>query len=229
MIRPPARHAAHGALLRARVHRPPLFHSLFLLLLGAALVGGCASVTAPPAPASLPAAVAARPYHQSIAIDGRLSVRYQQDGRDQALHGGFEWRQSPGRVAIALRSPLGQTLATIAVTPDEATLVRAGEPPRRAADADALAASALGWPLPVAGLRDWLQGFATAADGRRFVALPDQASSVVTRAGGRLTYDDWRQDDPAAPPHPHRLDASRSTEQAGEVALRIVIDRWQPL
>lgn len=224
----PARHAAHGVSPRTRGHRLSSFRPLFPLLLGAALLGGCASVTAPPAPASLPAAVAARPYHESIAIDGRLSVRYQQDGRDQALHGGFEWRQSPGRVAVALRSPLGQTLATITVTPDEATLVRAGELPRRAADADALAASALGWPLPVAGLRDWLQGFAVTADGGRFVAAPDQTSSVVTRDGWRLTYDDWRQDDPAAPSHPHRLDASRTTEQAGEVALRIVIDRWQP-
>jgi outer membrane lipoprotein LolB len=33
---------------------------------------------------------------------------------------------------------------------------------------------------------------------------------------------------PAAPQRPRRIDLERNTEQAGKVAIRIVIDTWQP-
>ncbi|MFD2270583.1 lipoprotein insertase outer membrane protein LolB [Undibacterium arcticum] len=99
----------------------------------------------------------------------------------------------------------------------------------RAADVDALAADALGWPLPVAGLREWLQGFATNVDGRRFIASA-QNDSVNTRDGWRIRYVSW-QDEPdrngATITHPKRIDLARSTAQAGEVSMRIVIDSWQ--
>jgi len=191
-----------------------------LALAGAgALLSACA--TAPTAPASQ-ASVAA--YRDTIALAGRLSVNYERDGKRDTLSGKFNWVQAPGAVDVALLSPLGQTIATIRVTPEAATLTQGSQAPRVAADIDSLTSQTLGWSLPVSGLRDWLQGYATAADGQRFAASP-AANTVTTPDGWRLTFVSW-QDAGAAHPVPKRIDAERgATASAGELALRIVIDQ----
>jgi outer membrane lipoprotein LolB len=183
----------------------------------AALLGGCATSTA-----NLSHAPVAD-YRESIDLSGRLSVNYQKDGQAQALSGQFNWVQRPGRIDVSLASPLGQTIAAIAVTPSEASLTQAGHAPIVAANIDSLTARALGWSLPVANLRDWLQGYAIDANGKRFVASP-AANSVLTEDGWRLRFVSW-QDEAAAHPAPRRIDAERSATPTGnEMAIRIVID-----
>jgi len=188
------------------------------------LAAGCAGISTTP---QLPAqAGIVRNYQQAIDITGRMSVRYQQYGRDEALHGSFEWQQRPGKTQLTLSSPLGQTLAQIAILPDGATLTQSGQPPLAAANADALTVQALGWPLPVSGLRDWLQGHVTERSGKKRIATPqDENTDIETIDGWRIRYAAW---DNAAAPRPRRIDLSRSTEQAGEVALRLVIDTYEP-
>jgi outer membrane lipoprotein LolB len=198
--------------------------TMALLLLAA----GCTTIGQRniPTPAAQQAAMT-RSYHRDIDISGRLSVRYQQNGQEQAVHGNFNWTQAGERTKLALFSPLGQTLATIEVTPQRSTLIQAGRPPRIAADADALAAEALGWPLPLSGLHDWLQGFARGANGMRIVATPLQ-DEITTGDGWHLRFVSWQDNGNASAPYPRRIDLARSTAQAGDVALRIVIDQWQP-
>lgn len=202
--------------------------SLYLFALPL-LLAGCATINAPApgAPSASAQQAPPRAYHETIDLGGRLSVRYQENDRDQALHGSFTWMQRPGRTIVTLLSPLGQTIATIDITPNLATLTQAGQAPRTAPDVDALTASALGWPLPVSGLRDWLQGFAPDAEGRHAIASPQSGeSSVTTPDGWRIHYASWQED--ATPSHPKRIDLERNTVQAGDVAIRIVIDTWQP-
>lgn len=195
-------------------------------LLIASLLGACASVAPPPAATGTSSAV--RIYHANIEMSGRLSVQYQRDGRDESLHGSFTWSQSPQRTTITLLSPLGQTIAVIEVAPGSASLTQAGQAPRTAADADALAAETLGWPLPVAGLRDWLQGFATEAQGQRWSApASDAPVTLTTQDGWQLSYASWQTDAALPIPRPRRIDLARTTTQAGTVAIRIVIDSWQ--
>lgn len=186
-------------------------------------LAACAGI--PPAAPTMPEAGVTRAYQQSVDINGRMSVRYQVNGRDEALHGSFEWRQRPDNTRLTLLSPLGQTLAQIMVTPDGATLTQAGQPPLSAADADALASQALGWPLPVAGLRDWLQGMVTVPGGKRVALAPGNDGDIVSADGWRLRFPTWED---GAPARPRRIDLARSTEQAGDVALRLVIDSFQP-
>ena len=188
------------------------------------LATGCATV--PPTTQITPAS--ARQAATSIDIAGRLSVRYQSNGKDEALHGSFNWSQHGTKTLVTLLSPLGQTLATIDIGPDGASLQQAGQPVQRASDPDALAATALGWPLPVAGLRDWLQGIAIDAAGNRISATPDLAMAITTADGWQVLYPSWDNSVPGAV-HPRRIDLSRITAQAGEVAIRIVIDDWQTL
>ena len=194
------------------------------LLAFSLLAAGCAGIaTAPHVPTD---AAIVRNYQQAIDIGGRMSVRYQQYGRDEALHGSFEWQQRPGRTQLTLSSPLGQTIAQIAILPNGATLTQSGQPPLAAADADTLTAQALGWPLPVSGLRGWLQGNVTDRSGKQRVATPqDENTDIETVDGWRIRYAAW---DSSAAPRPRRIDLSRTTEQAGEVALRLVIDTYEP-
>ena len=81
----------------------------------------------------------------------------------------------------------------------------------------------------MAGLRDWLQGFALDSQGRRFIAAPPATASLTTLDGWGLTYAAWRDESDNSPKNaPRRIDLTRSTAQAGNVEIRIVIDDWQP-
>ena len=191
-----------------------MFKNTACYLLSCALLSGCATTNVSQAP------VAA--YRDSIELAGRLSVNYQKDGKPEALSGKFTWTQSANATDVSLASPLGQTLAKIRVTPQSATLTQTDGAPRSAPDINTLTLKTLGWPLPVAGLRDWLQGYATAAGGARFAATP--ASNTVTTADGwRLSFVSW-QDPAAARPAPKRIDAERTGADGAELTIRIVID-----
>lgn len=191
-----------------------------------AILAGCSTFQGPATPA---ASNVARNYQQSISLSGRMSVRYQQNDKEQAIHGSFTWDQQQRQTVVDLLSPLGQTLATITIKPGTATLTQSGKPPRTAADVDTLTELALGWPLPVSGLRDWLQGFSRHDGGGPYVAVPaDTESSLQSPDGWKISYDTWQREDGAASSHPKRIDLSRNTEQAGQVSIRIVIDTWQP-
>jgi outer membrane lipoprotein LolB len=194
----------------------PLTRRLTLLALAAAL-SGCATSTANLSHAPV------GEYRDTIDLSGRLSVNYQKEGRPESLTGRFNWSQRPDRIDVTLASPLGQTIAAISVTPQAATLTQAERAPRVAKDIDTLSAQALGWQLPISGLRDWLQGYATDAEGKRFVASP-ATNSVFTRDGWRLRFLSWH-DENAAHPKPRRIDAERgATQDADELAIRIVVD-----
>ena len=194
------------------------------------LLSGCAGLTPrqaalTPVVAAQATALAQRRFHDTIDIGGRLSLRYDQNGADQTLDGKFTWNQASGLTRITLLTPFGQTLATIDVTPQRSTLQQGGQPARSEPNVDSLVAGALGWPLPVAGLRDWLQGFALSEQGVRHVAsemASGDAAYVKTSDGWLIHYPTWQD------ARPRRIDLQRLTSQAGNVSLRIVIDQWQP-
>ena len=185
----------------------------FALAACAAVLAGCATTGAPLSQAPVAA------YRDTVNLAGRLSVNYQKDGKAESITGKFNWQQTPGRVDVSLASPLGQTIAAISVTPESATLTQAERPPRVAKDLETLTNESLGWSLPVSGLRDWLQGYATGADGKRFTASPAN-SNVTTKDGWRLRFVSWQ--DGAGTPQPKRIDADRNDGQ--ELQIRIVID-----
>lgn len=200
--------------------------------LSAGLLASCATPV-PGDTGSQQGIQAARNYQEAVNIAGRLSIRYQEDGSEQSLHGSFNWSQQPGRILVSLLSPLGNTLATIESTPSQTILRQPGKAPQVASDVDTLTAQTLGWPLPVAGLRHWLQGFASDgdglvnSDGRHAIAAPSTLPQTSEQNGWRLHYASWNHD--AAPPHPRRLDLQRYTPQAGNVEIRLIVDSFQPL
>ncbi len=198
----------------------PILHRLSLVVLAAALAGCATTATQSTGAASTQAGA---PYRDTIELSGRLQVSYQKDGQPNSMNGGFEWAQRPGQIDVAFLNPLKQTVATISVTPQQATLTEAGRAPRSAADIDALTRQALGWSLPVSGLRDWLQGYATDAAGKRFAASP-RNNSVFTQDGWRLRFVSW-QNGQGGGQMPSNIVAERSaTATSDELAIRILID-----
>ncbi|MEK0427973.1 MAG: putative Outer-rane lipoprotein precursor [Pseudomonadota bacterium] len=180
-------------------------------------------------PSSTTATSLQQPYHEHIAIGGRFSVSYQQEGKPQSAQGRFQWRQRGEEVDIELLSPLGQTLARIRLRAFVATLERPGQAARSASSASELTEDMLGWAMPADGLRYWLQGYSQAAT--RTGAPTDTASSPATsddvQAGEwQLRYVSWQTAEGGR--HPKRIDLSRRSAAAGELGLRLVIDGWEP-
>lgn len=199
-----------------------IFRPALALATALAVLAGCATTSAPRSSAAVAA------YRDNLDLAGRIAINYSRDGRKESLNGKFTWRQSAANTDVNLISPTGQTVAVISVTPSSATLKQSGEPTRSAPDLDSLTRQTLGWTLPVSGLRDWLQGYATAADGSRFSASP-ASDTVVTRDGWKLDYVSWQE--PAAggagaAPQPKRIDVTRIAlgQQVDDMSIRIVID-----
>ncbi|WP_296945409.1 outer membrane lipoprotein LolB [uncultured Massilia sp.] len=193
-------------------------------MLLAAVLAGCATGGAP---LSNPNAAAAA-YRDTLERSGRLSVTYQKDGQPQNVSVLFRWTQQPGRIDVALDSQLGSTLAQISVTPQAATLTQSGHAPRTEKDIDSLTRRTLGWSLPVNGLADWLQGYATDASGKRFAASPAN-NNVFTDDGWRLRFAEW-QDGPkgSGGAMPRIIRAGRAaTADSEELSVNIVVDPVQ--
>ncbi|MEF2269352.1 outer membrane lipoprotein LolB [Janthinobacterium sp. LS2A] len=190
-------------------------------------LSACSTLTSPFSSGAAPSAQTVAPYRDQVELTGRLNVVYQKDDKPESATVNFNWQQTAQRTDVTLYSPVGSTLATIVVTPQQAVLTQSGKAPRSAPDVDALSAQLLGWSLPVSGLRDWLQGHAVGADGKRFVASPAN-DSVTTKDGWRLRYVSWQDasdNTPGALPQPRRIDAERNASaQADAVSLRIVLD-----
>lgn len=183
----------------------------------ALLVTACAGV--------VPLPTGERSYRDVVTLGGRLSVRYEEAGKPQSVQGKFRWAQGRESTEIELYSPLGQTIARIAILPDRATLETTRGAARSAPSADALTEEMLGWPLPVQGMRYWLQGFART--GQR--VLPAAAPSGPDRFrsdGWQIRIAGWQAAGDTALPKRIDLEREAGDDRGGPITLRLVIDEW---
>lgn len=117
---------------------------------------------------------------------GRFAVNVTEPGAaPEAVQGSFAWRDTGRVLRLDLVNPVGSTLARIVVEHSGAVLEYADGRTESAADADALLAHVMGTALPVANLRDWLQGRTG----------PSQVSNLQSDAQGRpesFTQQGWQ-------------------------------------
>nr|WP_242463407.1 outer membrane lipoprotein LolB [Rhodocyclus tenuis] len=163
---------------------------------------------------------AAQPERSTLAASGSfaLAARFSLRVDEQNHSGRLDWQHSPTSDEWLLSSPFGQGLAEIVSTPAVACL-SAGDG-RRECDAslDALTQRVLGYPLPLAGLADWVRG--RGAEGGRVDALGRPLALARDGWYVDLAYDSDAADAADAPPG--RLFISRP----GGPELRLVIDAW---
>jgi outer membrane lipoprotein LolB len=178
--------------------RAPRFaHALLLGL----LVAACATLPPPPLGEG------------EFAVVGRVAVRY----GAEAASGRVTWRHTRSADDLLIASPLGQGIAEITRRGGGYTLVTANAQRFTAADPERLTEQALGWPLPLGGLPDWLQGRSQAGgaadaryEGNRLAELREDGWTIEY-----LEYDELLR-------LPRRLRLTR-----GELDIRLIIEDWQ--
>lgn len=160
-------------------------------LRGMVLAGrGLRALAAAGALAMLAACAGLPQSHQEIAADafartGRFAITVTEaDGAQQAVQGGFQWRDDGRRYVLDLTNPLGSTEARVEGQPGAATLTRANGTQLQADDPDALAEEALGGPVPVSGLRDWLRGRLAGQPAPQELQRDDQGRPASFAQGG---------------------------------------------
>lgn len=92
---------------------------------------------------------------------GRFSVVTTLAGKRDSGSGRFKLAVDGSALVLDLDTPLGSTLARVEVDPQGARLTAPADGGQRVvqgASAEALTYEVLGWPLPVAGFRDWIEG-----------------------------------------------------------------------
>lgn len=149
---------------------------------------------------------------------GRFAVNVNYfGGRHEAVQGGFAWRDTGNVLTLDLANPLGNTLARVEVEPGLATLTRSNGAREQAAHPDALVEQVLGSPIPVAGLRDWLQG-RVAGPGVTGLQKNEQGQvGVFSQDGWRVQLSRYDAQGPALL-QMNRNDPDRS------ISVRLVVD-----
>lgn len=176
-----------------------------------------ASLTLLTACATVPRAPADRAY------TGRFAVTTASAEQRDNVSGRFGLEIRGLQQILELSSPLGTTVARIEIEPGAARATGAQMQEVRGPDADALTEKLLGWPLPVSGLADWIEGR----------PVPSRAAHIE-REGGRivlLQQDGWTIRLPeyfegnAATVRPRRLILERPAgANTPSVVLRLIVD-----
>lgn len=180
---------------------------IFVTLL---LLNACASL--PPPAKQPPAEPALSKVLQTFSLQGRVSVQYDA----QSMSGQINWQASAGSDEVLLSSPLGQGLASISRNDHVVILARPGEATLVAESVEALTQKALGFRLPLSGLRYWIQALSD----------PSSASEIRANSAGvveQIIQDGWKIDYlQFSEKRPRKIHVTREG-----LDIRLVIDSWQ--
>lgn len=152
-------------------------------------LAGCASVK-PQGPSTSNAATSVTA-QTSRAYHGRFAIQYNdQNGQQRNAYGNFSWQETGDTVSLELRNPLGQTLAVVTSSPASATLELPNRQPLTADNVSTLMQNALGFALPVEGLRYWLQPSPAPTSRARTEKDPEQPSRLkeISQDGWTIDY-----------------------------------------
>ena len=157
-----------------------------VVVLLAAFLAACAQVEIKPPEGPL-----------EFSLAGRIAAR---SGKD-AFTGNISWRHARNGDEMLITTPTGQGVAQI-LRQGDAVLLRTSEPREyRAADSEELTQRILGFPLPIEGLAQTIQG---------------KASPAMEARGWKVEYQEYDEQK-----RPTRL---RLTNAGAEV--RLAISQW---
>ncbi len=182
-----------------------------LVLLFALLVAGCSSVPPAPQPIARPTGAEQKPF----VLNGRIAIKH--DGNHSSAN--VRWTHAAETDDILLMAPFGQTVARIHSNAREVVLDTADKH-YTAQDTEELTQRALGWHLPLAGLRFWVLG----------LPAPESKALIERDANGQMSMmqqDGWdiRYTRYAAPTQdslPLRINVQREGME-----LKLLIDEWE--
>lgn len=149
---------------------------------------------------------------------GRFAVSVTHgDGKQEAVQGGFAWRDDGQTLRLDLANPLGSILARVQVSSGYSVLTRANGSEEQASDPDELVAQVLGSAIPVVGLRDWLQGKVGRAPVQKLIRNPAGQITGFEQNGWRAVLSRY---DALGP----RLLQLNRNDPNRRISVRLVID-----
>ncbi|MGG1945025.1 lipoprotein insertase outer membrane protein LolB [Trinickia sp. NRRL B-1857] len=184
-----------------------------------ALAGCAATPTHGPSTSNTTPELSTQTMH---AYRGRFSVRYlDQNGQPRNAYGNFDWEQQGDTVTLQLLNPFGQTLAIVTSSSGSATLEVPNRQPVTADNVSDLMQRALGFALPIEGLRYWLESSPAPSSHAKTVVDPNQSSRLkeIDQEGWTIDYIAYA-DAPAT--GVKRLDLTR---QDPPLDIKLVLDR----
>lgn len=177
----------------------------FLISLMLMLLTACSTFRdVPSSAAPLQGQVADQPFD----VGGRLAVNYQGKGHVAS----FDWQHTPSSDELAIKSPVGTTLAAISRSAGGVAM-RADGRDYFAPNVEALTEAQLGWPLPLSNLVWWVRGHPAPS-------LPYQLT-----LDGDLQQQDWLiriSRDADNPQQPRRVELTRQG-----LNIRLVLSDWR--
>jgi outer membrane lipoprotein LolB len=175
------------------------------------LLAGCASAPLPAPPLVRPAGGASAPF----VLNGRISVKH--DGERSAAN--VRWAHRAADDDILLLAPFGRTVAHI-VSDAEGVVLDTQDKHYSAQDTEALTEKALGWHLPLAGLRYWVLAEPAPTDIAQIERDANRQISVMRQDGWEIRYTRYATE--AADSLPQRMSLKREGTE-----LQLLIDEWE--
>ena len=197
------------------------FRPLWICLLSAVVLSGCASIE------TSTANVEWQTHQQRLAA----IKQYQSNGKlgyispEQRQSLNFRWQHTPSSSQLRLTTFLGQTALNLKVTPAGASVDTYDDQSYSSPSAEALIYQLTGLTIPVKQLNDWLLGKPTDADGYQLNETNTLAILNKTMNGQQwqLEYLNYRdvQVNGIALPLPQKLKLKQN-----DTTLNIVISKW---
>lgn len=181
------------------------------------LVAGCASVAPRPSGDWLDERRDWFANYPDWSVEGRLGLSDGQRGGSLAMH----WQARGAIHEIHLRTLAGGQQWRLVLEPDWAVLSGSEVGRIEGHDPDALVQQAIGWPIPVRHLADWLRGLPAPGSAR----IEHSADGLMQRLewdGWTLDYQRWASWGDGSVHLPARIDALRASQQ-----LRLALRGWR--
>ena len=143
------------------------FNTLASTLIASVLIASCATNTPTTGQIDHQNSIAEPDISKIFYKQGRLSIKVEATTpltSPQSLSGAFEIKGNAVRGELSVFSPIGSTVAQVAWTPTDATLIANNET-KRFAHIDSLMQELTGTVLPLSALFDWLIAVPTPAEG----------------------------------------------------------------
>ena len=189
-------HGRRGASRRA----------LAVVFASVALLTACSTLTPSPA---------------DRAYSGRFAVTTALGDQRENVSGRFSLEIRGAQQMLELASPLGTTVARIEIEPGGARATGARMQEVRGADADALTEQLLGWPLPVSGLADWIEGRPVPQRVAR-IERDGERIALIEQDGWVIRLSEYFE----SSAHPRRLVLERPAgASTPSVVLRLIVDQ----
>jgi outer membrane lipoprotein LolB len=151
-------------------------------------------------------------------LAGRLYVSNGKDGGTVSL----AWTQDGARYDFVVHTPVTGRSFRLSGDAGGALLEGLDGGPQRGADAESLLRRALGWEVPLAGLRAWVLGLRVPGAPAELEFGPDGLPVLLRQAGWQVAYRAW--DTARQPPLPSKVFAD---DPAGGYKVRLSIESWQ--